>query len=323
MLNIYKRGSVLACAYGVLIALLTCSVAYAASAKILPPPQKVSAHVYAWIGPYGGPSKENHGYRMNLAFVVGAQAVAVMDTGYTEAMAKEMLDYIRTITPLPIKYAINTNSQPHRYLGNAVFRRAGAKIIAHRAEAARMARLGSDQAQTVITTLQLPAGSVQPPAPPDQLLDGDLNLDLGKLELRILAIGATHTPAQLVVQVPADNVVYAGDALFSGRLLAILPDGNVKSWLKAYDTLAAFGDVTFIPGHGPPGKLTAFDSPTRDYLKLLYGHMGKKIEAGADIQEAISSLDQSYFKTLADFDALAGRNASWAYLEREAEFFSK
>jgi len=298
-------------------------MAHAAPVKILPPPQKISPHVYAWIGPYGGASKENHGYRMNLAFVIGAQAVAVIDTGYTEAMAKEMLGYIRAITPLPIKYAINTNSQPHRFLGNEVFRRSGARIIAHRAEAARMARLGSEQAQTVINTLQLPAGSAQLPAPPDQIIDGDINLDLGNLELRIVHLCATHTPAQLVVHIPADKVVYAGDTLFSGRLLAVLPDGNVKSWLHAYDTLATFGDVTFIPGHGQPGKLKAFDFPTRDYLKLLYDHMGKKIDAGADIQEAISSLDQSRFKTLADFDSLAGRNASWTYLERESEFFSK
>ncbi len=309
---------------GAALALLAWMIpAQAAPVKILPAPQRVSAHVYAWIGPYGGASKENHGYRMNLAFVVGEQAVAVLDTGYTEAMAEAMLDFIHATTPLPIKYAINTNSQPHRYLGNEVFRRAGAKIIAHRSEAARMARLGNDQAQAVITTLQLPAGSVHPPAPPDQLLDGDLNLDLGSLELRIISVGAAHTPAQLVVKIPADKVVYASDVLFSGRLLAILPDGNVKSWLKAYELLTTFGDMTFIPGHGQPGKLKTFDFPTHDYLQLLYAHMGKKIDAGADIQEAISSLDQSRFNALADFDALAGRNASWAYLEREAEFFSK
>lgn len=307
----------------IFIALSCYSVAHAAATKILPPPQQISPHVYAWIGPYGGPSKENQGYRMNLAFAVGDQSVAVIDTGYTETMAKEMLDYIRAITPLPIKYAINTNSQPHRYLGNEVFRRSGARIIAHRAEVARMARLSSDQTQAAVAALQLPAGSVQAPAPPDQIIDGDLTLDLGKLELRIVHLGATHTPAQLVVHIPADKVVYAGDVLFSGRLLAVLPDGKVKSWLQAYDRLTTFGDVTFIPGHGQPADLKAFDFPTRDYLKLLYDHMGKKIDAGADIQEAINSLDQSQFKNLADFDSLAGRNASWTYLERESEFFSK
>ena len=298
-------------------------VALAAPAKILPPPQQVSPHVYAWIGPYGGPSKENRGYRMNMAFVVGEQAVAVIDTGHTEAIALEMLEHIARVTKLPVKYVINSNSQPHRFMGNDLFRRQGARIIAHQGEAARMARLGDEFAATAQTTFELAAGSVRAPAPPDQIIDGDLKLDLGKLELHLRHFGAAHTPAPLVVHIPADNVVYAGDILYGGRLLAVLPDSNVKAWIKTFDALAVFGDAIFIPGHGQPGKLKAFEFPTRDYLHLLYDHMGKKIEAGADIQEAINSLDQSRFKTLADFDVLAGRNASWTYLEREAEFFSK
>ena len=96
-----------------------------ADTKILPPPKKLSEHVYTWIGPLEGPSKENHGYRMNMAFVVGTNAVAVIDTGYTEAIAKEMLIHIRTITNKPVKYAINSNSQPHRFMGNSVFRPGG------------------------------------------------------------------------------------------------------------------------------------------------------------------------------------------------------
>ena len=301
----------------------TLPLAHAAPAKILPPPQQVSAHVYAWIGPYGGPSKENRGYRMNMAFVIGEQAVAVIDTGHTEAIALEMLEHIARITKLPVKYAINSNSQPHRFMGNEVFRRQGARIIAQRGEAARMARLGDEFAATAQTTFELAIGSVRAPAPPDQIIDGDIQLDLGKLEIHLRHFGAAHTPAPLVVHIPADNVVYAGDILYGGRLLAVMPDSNVKAWIKTFDALAVFGDATFIPGHGAPGKLKTFEFPTRDYLHLLYDHMGKKIEAGADIQEAIDSLDQSRFKTLADFDSLAGRNASWTYLEREAEFFSK
>lgn len=77
--------------------------------RILPPPQKMSEHVYAWIGPLDGPSKENNGYRMNMAFVVGNKAVAVLDTGYTEMMAEEMLAHIRKITKVPVKYAVATN----------------------------------------------------------------------------------------------------------------------------------------------------------------------------------------------------------------------
>ena len=71
--------------------LLVSPLTHAAKTNILPPPEKVSKHVYAWIGPLEGPSKTNHGYRMNLCAVVGNKAVAVIDSGYTENMAKQML----------------------------------------------------------------------------------------------------------------------------------------------------------------------------------------------------------------------------------------
>ena len=102
----------------------------AALGEILPPPQQVAPHSYAWIGPYGPPTKENQGFRMNLGFVVGAEAVAVIDSGYGDDMASAMLGHIRNITERPVRYVINTNSQPHRILGSGAFRRQGAEVLA-------------------------------------------------------------------------------------------------------------------------------------------------------------------------------------------------
>ena len=295
--------------------------AVAAAKPILPPPTKISPHVYAWLGPHEGPTKANQGFRMNLAFVVGDKAVAVLETGYTEAMAKEMLAHIAKITPLPVKYAINSNSQPDRYFGNEVFRKQGATIIAHEKEAARMAQSGGDFSTGIERTLGLPEGSVTPPGPPDKTINADLSLDLGGLEIKVRHFGPGHTPAPLVVHVPADNVVYAGDILYSGRLLAVIPGGNAKGWIETFDALKTFGNATFIPGHGKPAKLDAFKFPTRDYLALLNDYMAQKVEEGVGMDDAIKGLDQSKFSKLANFDELAGRNASWVYLEREAESF--
>ena len=292
-----------------------------AAKAILPPPQKISAHVYAWIGPHGGPTKENQGYRMNMGFVVGGKAVAVLETGYTEAMAKEMLAHIAKITKLPVKYAINSNSQPDRFFGNEVFRKQGATIIAHAQEAERMAQTGGDLASGIERALGLPDGSVTPPGPPDKAITEDMRIDLGGVVLNVRHFGAAHTPAPLVVHVPADNVVYAGDILYSGRLLAIIPGGNAKAWMGTFDALKTFGNATFIPGHGKPGKLGAFKFSTRDYLALLNDHMAKMVEEGVGMDDAIKGLDQSKFSRLENFEELAGRNASWVYLEREAEAF--
>ena len=44
---------------------------------LLPVPRQVSDHAWVWIGLYGPPTRENGGFRMNLGFVVGKEAVAV------------------------------------------------------------------------------------------------------------------------------------------------------------------------------------------------------------------------------------------------------
>jgi len=312
--------------FSVLLSLGLMIFSYGAAAdqsakNILPAPKKITQHVYAWIGPLDGPSKANQGYRMNMAFVVGNEAVAVLETGYTEAMGEAMLQHIRAITDKPVKYAVNTNSQPDRFMGNPAFRSAGASVIAHKVTAERMAAQGANFAGNIEQILELPAGSIKIPKAPDRIIEDKIELDLGGVTVSLENFGPAHTPAQLVAAITADNVVYTGDMLYAQRLLAINTEGNIKSWLAAFDRLIPFGDATFIPGHGQPGKLADFDFPTRQYLDLLFNHMNKAVDEGMGLQDAIDSLDQSRFSKLANFDDLAGRNASRAYLEREAAAF--
>ena len=305
-----------------LILLCQVSIVLAASSnKFMPAPEKLSQHVYAWIGPLDAPSKANHGYRMNMGVVIGRKAVAVIDTGYTEGMAKQMLAEIRKLTNLPIIYAINTNSQPHRFMGNEVFRAAGAKVVAHKDSASRMASKGGQFAGNIERILELKTDSVTVPGKPDVLLESDMEVDLGGVTIVIKPYGAGHTPAQLVVLVKQDNIVFSGDILYSGRLLAVLDDSKILEWLKAYKKLDEFGNARFVPGHGQPAKLKAFDFPTYQYLQLLNTHMSKSIDEGVSIQDAINSIDQSRYQKLVNFKELAGRNASWAYIEREKAFF--
>jgi len=308
-----------------LMTLNLCTITTASAKGILPPPTKISEHVYAWIGPLPGPSKENNGYRMNLVFVVGSKAVAVLDTSYTEAMAEEMLAHIKKITDKPVKYAVNTNSQPHRFMGNPAFRKAKVEIIAHAKTAERMESSGGSFSSGIERILELKEGSVKIPQAPDRILnvndDKETTLDLGGVKVILKNIGPAHTPAQLAAHIPSDNIVYTGDALYGERMLSVQSVSNTQSWLAAFEKLKAYGDVTFIPGHGHPGPLKDFDFSTRQYLSLLFTHMNKMVEEGVDVQDAINQLDQSKFSKLANFEELAGRNASWTYLEREAASF--
>lgn len=304
-----------------LFGLLSGSARADTAAPILPAPQQVGAHSWAWIGPYGPPTKENRGFRMNLGFVVGAEAVAIIDSGYGDPMAQAMLEAIRTVTDKPVRYVINTNSQPHRVLGNARLRREGAEIVAGAEAAPRLIGEGDGMARTAETILGLPAGSVNPPGAPDRTIETDTQLDLGGVTLRLIPVGQAHTEGSLIVEVVEDRVVYAGDVLYGGRLLAVLPMSRVSGWIAAFDRLRDFPDAVFVPGHGSPGKLADFEQPTYAYLTALKTHMDAAAESGTDINDAIASLDQSPWQGLADFSELAGRNAHQSYLEAEAAAF--
>ncbi len=306
----------------VLIVLILATGSSAQAENILPAPKKVSEHVYAWIGPLEGPNKENQGYRMNLAFVVGGEAVAIIDTGYTAAMAEEMITHIRKVTDLPIRYAVNTNSQPHRHFGNDVFRAAGAKILTSPEEAERMEDMGAMMAQVVQETLGLEEAEVRAPDAPDTLVEAPLSLDLGKgVVVKLIPVGGNHTPNSVIAEIETDKVVYAGDVLYDGRLLSILDSSNTGHWIEVFDGLRKFEGYTFVPGHGRPAPLTSFEYPTYSYLKKIWSHMTKAIEDDVDLSQASRSFDQSEYEKLENFDELSGRNASRAYLQAEMASF--
>lgn len=318
MIDYQFRGGALRHALMVLVLFLP---ALGSAGNSLPEPIRISEHAWAWIGPYGPPTKENQGFRMNLGFVVGDEAVAVIDSGYGDDMARAMLDQIRRVSDQEVAYVISTDSQPHRILGNAAFRREGATILSAEGAVPRITNEGEAMARTAEGIVGKDPGAIQPPGGPDHALKEITQLDLGGVTLRVIPVGTAHTAGSVVVEVVEDKVVYAGDVLYRGRLLTILPVSRVDGWIAAFDMLREFNEAIFVPGHGEPGELGAFEDSTYKYLTTLKLHMDEAIEEGADLQTAIGSLDQSAWQYLADFDALAGRNAHQTYLEREAASF--
>lgn len=260
---------------------------------------------------------------MNLGFVAGTHAVAVIECGYSPAMAEAMLRRIREITPLPVRYVINTNSQPHRFLGNDVFRAAAAEVLATREAAARVENEGAGFAAAATRTLEL-GTAMTPPRQPDRLIDAGkpVALDLGGgVSLTLTHFGRAHTRGSLVVDVVPDATPFAGDILYAGRLPSLLTDSHAGQWVAAYDALRGLQAKQFIPGHGRVGPLSAFEHSTYRCLSSLRAHMDSAVMAGQGVGQATKHFEASAWKSLTLFDEFAGRNASLTYLEAENEGF--
>src|SRR5262245_7947587 len=76
--------------------------------------QKLSDHVYAVI------RKDPPGLMVdaNNAFIVGDDAVVVVDANGAPAITREVLKAIRRVTPMPVKFVVNTHYHDDHIRGN-------------------------------------------------------------------------------------------------------------------------------------------------------------------------------------------------------------
>src|SRR5262249_25099184 len=65
----------------------------------------------------------------NIVVQIGPIGVIVVDSGST-AMSEKVLETIRSITPLPIRYVINTSMEADHVGGNEAIAKAGLSILA-------------------------------------------------------------------------------------------------------------------------------------------------------------------------------------------------
>ncbi len=200
--------------------------------------KQIGPGVYAAIG--GSRAGSNAG------FVVGDDGVLVIDSFFYPEAATALLDQIRRITPKPVRYVINTHYHVDHVAGDAVFKAAGATIIAHRnvpgwIHSENLHLLGDG------LTPELKQ-RVEALIPPDQTTDKPLTLLLGKRRIEVRPIEG-HTGGDLIVEVPDSKVVFAGDILWNHRTPTIT-DGTISRWSDSLAKLEASRDTVFIPGHG-------------------------------------------------------------------------
>jgi cyclase len=254
----------------VLAAVVLCALALAADAPV---PDfklvKLGDGVWAAIGSDGGKAGANAG------FVIGEDGVAVVDTFEDPGAAKQLLAEIRKITPLPIRFVVNTHYHLDHVNGNDVFATAGATVLAQRnvRDWMRTENLKwwgdkiKPEVKARVESLKLP----------DVVYDSGLDLYLGSRKLEVRSYPG-HTGGDSIVYVHDAGVVFCGD-LFWKEHIPNMIDATSDAWIKTLDELVGSGAGKFVPGHGEPG--TSLDVKAfRQYLVDLRAAVGRAQAAG-------------------------------------------
>lgn len=304
-------------------ALIACLLLWgplAAAADLILKPVRVASDVYAVIGDLGNQTHDNEGLNNNLGFIVGSDGVLVINSGPTTRVARALHEAIKKITPLPVKLLVNVNSQNHYWLGNDYFRQHGVPIIAHAVASRLMQDMGAGQLQAAHTTLKEKADGTTLAFPGETFSDKHV-LRMGKTEVRLLHFGSAHTAGDLAVWLPEQKILFAGDIVFTQRMLAVIPVGNSGGWIKAFDQAMALKPRIIVPGHGKPTDVKTATRDTRDYLAFLRSGAQAVLSKNGSLQDAVEKVDQSKFKYLLNFELLAKRNMNQVFTEMEQENF--
>ena len=281
---------------------------------------KVSRSAWYVQGQSGLGSSANQNFISNAGFIVTAQGVVVIDALGSPQLAQRLIAEVRKVTAQPITHVIVTHYHADHIYGLQAFKALGARVVAHRAA---RSYLNSDTAR-----LRLEA-SRQELAPwvnaqtrlveADEWLDGDREMTVGGVPLLIKHVGPSHTPEDLVVYLPQEKLLFAGDLVFRARI-PFVGQADSRQWIKALDALLVFDTVAIVPGHGPVSTAAREDMQlTRDYLIHLRTTMGAAARNLDPFEEAYAAADWSRFDKLPLFRVANRMNAYNTYLLMEQE----
>lgn len=280
--------------------------------------KQVTEGVYAIVGPLGNRSPKNFGNNATFGFIVTADGIVLVDPGGSYNGAKRIHEVIRTVSDKDIKYVINTGGQDHRWLGNDYFKQRGAKVIASKDAVKDQKARSRDILMRLMNAAgeEAVAGTEEQHA--DIEFDNQYTLTLGKTTIQIHHPGGAHSPGDSFVWLPKQQVVFSGDIVYSDRLLSLMAVSNSKSWVNAYEQMAALKPIHVIPGHGNPTTLAIANRDTYGYLKDMRLKVAEFMDKGGVIED-VGKIDQSQYRYLKNFDLLKGRNIQQLYQEIEWE----
>jgi glyoxylase-like metal-dependent hydrolase (beta-lactamase superfamily II) len=276
--------------------------------------RKVGDGLYATI------SDTSKGFQTisNGGFLAGKDAAFLIEGLGSPAGASFQMDTLRMVSQVPVKAALDTHYHFDHSMGNSFYGANGVALWAHAAVAKRIVDSygplqGADR-ESVLGSLEKRVKDAKSETE-RQRAQGDLNavtgifrnvnasilalpnhaldpaklpmtLDLGGLSA-VLESYPGHSGTDVIVRVPQQNVVYAGDLLFSGWYpVAVDEKATVSGWRETLKKFASLDkDTIFVPGHGQicgqEGVATI-----REVFDDIAGQAEKMFKAGVPVEEA-------------------------------------
>ena len=228
----------------------------------------------------------------NSGVVIGDDSVLVVDTTATPVMARSLIALIREVTDKPIKHVVLSHYHAVRVLGAFAYASEGCQhIIASRGTYEMIVERGAQDMKSEIERfprLFQAVESIPGLTWPTLVLERQVTLYLGKLEIRILHVGPGHTKGDTIVWLPQQRILFSGD-LVEYQAAAYTGDAQLEEWPDTLAHLRAMEPEQLVPGRGPAlqnrQQVHAGLDYTKDFVTTLFASARESVAAKRTLKE--------------------------------------
>ncbi len=273
--------------------------------------EKVADGTYVHHGKHLDIDAGYQGDICNISFIVGSKGVAVIDTGGSLKVGKQLREAIRKVTPLPVLYVINTHVHPDHVYGNAAFLADKPVFVGHDKLANTM-ELRRDQYAKLNEKLLHEDAKGSDLIKPTLTVKDTLTLGLGDRKLALTAHPVAHTNTDVSLIDVKTSTLFTGDLLFIERTPVV--EADIKGLIAELEKLKSSPAKQVVPGHGPFTKdwLAALSNAQR-YLNLLLADVRASIKKNEGMEKAMETAAASEKDKWQLFDVANRRNVNTIY----------
>jgi cyclase len=191
---------------------------------------------------------------VNSIIVLGDEAIAIIDTQVNTPMAERLVQQAQALSDKPLRYAINTHYHWDHTAGNHVCKRAGATVVSS-ALTRTFIETRSARQQAFLASRGFELGPT--PYLADETVTESRELDLGNQRLCLLHLGKAESDDALVIHLPQEGCVVAGDTVMTGSFpmfgQPVMNEGlmGTSDWLETLQGIERLQPLHVLPGHGP------------------------------------------------------------------------
>jgi cyclase len=265
---------------GILAAFAAIVFAGPACAQDLGPQvRKLADGVYVYVG---------KNFNSNSGIVLTNDGVVVIDTGQNPIESRAIMEVVKKLTSMPVRFVLDTEPHPDHTTGHFVFS-PPAVVIAATGGGESMRARERDDPQRI---QKLAATSPEMKAalegyrfiPPHIEYQQRMTLNLGERTFELMYLKGVHSEADTAVWLPKEHVVFSASGIVVDQINILRPFVTIPDILAAAKMMKALNPEHVVPGHGIPGTVKIFDD-TEKYYALLLDRVGAMVKEGKSLDQ--------------------------------------